>query len=174
MKIFNAIAVTAVIGASFMSVTPAEAFWGGKAAEQRKMILGTWDCTYEIDGKIYRPEMLQFSFRRDGGVRTVSKIGSGQMQLMGSWKINKESELIFPAGGISEMKDLRTRTTKVEPINVTNYSDILTLSNSGMIFEREGSGVVYSCRKQSHAGKPDAHNTGAESNTNPKGKSWGR
>ena len=130
-----------------MSVTPAEAFWGGKAAEQRKMILGTWDCTYEIDGKIYRPEMLQFSFRRDGGVRTVSKIGSGQMQLMGSWKINKESELIFPAGGTSEMKDLRTGTTKVEPINVTNYSDILTLSYSGLIFEREGSGVVYSCRK---------------------------
>ena len=130
-----------------MSATPAEAFWVGKAAEQRKMILGTWDCTYEVDGKIYRPEMLQFSFRRDGGVRTVSRIGSGQMQLMGSWKINKESELIFPAGGTSEMKDLRTGTTKVEPINVTNYSDILTLSNSGLIFERKGSGVVYSCRK---------------------------
>ena len=130
-----------------MSATPAEAFWGGKAEEQRKMILGTWDCTYETDGKIYRPEMLQFSFRRDGGVRTVSRIGSGQMQLMGSWKINKESELIFPAGGTSEMKDLRTGTTKVELINVSNYSDILTLSNSGLIFEREGSGVVYSCRK---------------------------
>ena len=133
-----------------MSATPAEAFWGGKVAEQRKMILGTWDCTYETDGKIYRPDMLQFSFRRDGGVRTVSRIGSFQMQLMGSWKINKESELIFPAGGTSEMKDLRTGTTKVEPINAIdgpNYSDILTLSYSGLIFEREGSGVVYSCRK---------------------------
>ena len=147
MKLFNAIAAATVIGASFMSATPAEAFWGGKVAEQRKMILGTWDCTYETDGKIYRPDMLQFSFRRDGGVRTVSKIGSGQMQLMGSWKINKESELIFPAGGTSEMKDLRTGTTKVEPINVTNYSDILILSYSGLIFEREGGGVVYRCRK---------------------------
>ena len=130
-----------------MSATPAEAFWGGKAAEQRKMILGTWDCMYETDGKIYRPEMLQFSFRRDGGVRIVSRIGGGQLQLMGSWKINKESELIFPAGATSEMKDLRTGTTKVEPINLTSYSDILTLSHSGLIFERESSGVVYSCRK---------------------------
>jgi hypothetical protein len=147
MKLFNAIAAATVIGASFIAPNPAEAFWGGKAAEQRKMILGTWDCTYETGGKTYRPEMNQFSFRRDGGLKTDLRMGSRQMQMTGSWKIKKESELIFPSGGSSEMKDLRTGATKVDPINGTMYNDILTLSNSRLIFEREGGGEVYSCRK---------------------------
>ena len=43
MKLFNAIAAAAVIGISLIPAAPADAFWGGKAEEQKKLILGTWD-----------------------------------------------------------------------------------------------------------------------------------
>ena len=88
----------AVLGASFIAATPTKAFWGGEVAQQKKMILGTWDCTYETGGKIYRADFNQFSFRRDGTLKTDLRGGSGQLQLIGTWKINKASELVFPAG----------------------------------------------------------------------------
>ena len=147
MKLFKAIAAAAVIGASFVAASPAQAFWGGKVAEQRKMILGTWDCTFETGGKIYRPDIMQFSFRRDGGLRSNLQMASSKMTIYGTWRLNKDSELVFPAGATTETKDLQTGATKSEPVKGTMYNDIVALNSTRLIFEREGGGEVYSCRK---------------------------
>ena len=153
MKLINSIAAAAVIGGLFLIPVPAQAFfWWGKVAEQRKAILGTWDCTFETGGKTYRPDMNQFSFRRDGTLRSDLKNGHQELHLMGSWKIDKESKLVFPAGGVAIATDRRTGDSKRDPINGTMYNEILTLTGSSLIFEREGGGEVYSCRKWSSVG----------------------
>ena len=94
-------------GATFIASTSAEAFWGGVIAQQRKMIFGTWDCLYETDGKIYRSDLNHSAFVETKHSKQTCEV-SGQLQLNGTWKTNKISELVFPAGGTSEIRNFRT------------------------------------------------------------------
>ena len=90
---------------------------------------------------------MQFSFRRNGVLRSDMQVASNKLQIFDSWKIDKESKLVFPAGGKAENRNLKTGSKKVESVNGTMHNDIVALTNSRLIFEREGGGEVCSCRK---------------------------
>ena len=147
MRTFLLVSALAVASASLSAVNSANAFWGGKADEQKKLILGTWDCDYIRNGRQFQADESMFSFRRNGYLRTSLRIGSNRLSLYGTWKIPNESELIFPAGGEAEKENLSTGQTVSEKIAGTMHNKILVLTDSRLIFEREGGGEEYRCRR---------------------------
>jgi hypothetical protein len=147
MRLFSVIATATSISTLLVTAAPVNAFWGGKAEQQKKQILGTWECDYIRNGKKYTADENMFSFRRGGSLRTSTRIGNSRLSMYSGWKIPNESELIFPAGGEAEKENLSTGKTVSEKISGTMHNTILVLTDSRLVFEREGGGEEYRCRR---------------------------
>ena len=146
MKFLPAITATAIVGASLITTAPADAFWGdGKAAEQRKLILGAWSCVLKRGGKVI-DRSLSLTFKRDSIYWGHYKDRNIDSSTTAVWKINKESELIFK-GGTQENEDLRTGEITESTYSDAAYMTILKLTNWRLVFEVEGGGVVTYCSK---------------------------
>ena len=174
MKLFNAIAAAGVIGGSFIAMSPAEAFWGGKAAQQRKDILGRWQCEITRNGK-KADWPISMKFKSNGQVYTDGSIKGGHkdveihwnMKVTGTWSIPKSDILRFGGGetttinlskmsgkygqdlkmwrkGLDEEMGFKTGT---EYSDSTSVSEIITVTPKVLIFEEEGGGDQTVCRK---------------------------
>ena len=174
MKLFNAIAATAVITCCIGNPLPAEAFWGGKAAQQRKDILGRWQCENTRNGKkVNWPKSMLF--KSNGEVYMDASIKGEYKDLElhwklkgnGTWSIPKSNVLRFGEGELTtinlsrmdgkygqDLKILRRDLDEEMGIKTgTEYSDstsvfeIITVTPKVLIYENEGGGDQIVCRK---------------------------
>ena len=56
MKLFNAIATAAVISASLVTASPAEAFWGQKEPSHDQVVSNSYKMSRSLQKKIYEGE----------------------------------------------------------------------------------------------------------------------
>ena len=137
--------IGSVIGASLIATAPVNAFWGGKAADQRKMILGTWSCKIKARG-VYKGPLIFIYFKRNSKYFASYKVGNLEETTNAAWKINNESQLILK-GGTRQTVNRNTGDIKQGTDSNTNHMNILTLTNSILEYEIEGGGAVFHCRK---------------------------
>jgi hypothetical protein len=176
MKLFNAIATAALLGSSFVATSPAKAFWGGKAAEQKDAIIGRWQCNVSRDAKESTKKMV-VSFFRDGSFRWKNKdeASSGDIKIIfesivsGGWEINKSDMLQIEMTYLSNKnlstalglygQDLQQFRDRINTdmgqedmeqsgsSGPLNYYSIDKLSSTRFIFDQEGGGQMFVCRK---------------------------
>ena len=145
LKLSHPIA-TAVVVASLMIFSSSEAFGADKVSEQRKLILGTWNCIFQSGGKTIPTDKFQYSFSANGSLKSDLQVRSSRVVTKGVWMIDKATQLVFPGQKSITTVNLKTGATKSERRGKTTSFYIKTLSKKQLLFVGKG-GKIANCRR---------------------------
>lgn len=145
LKLSHPIA-TAVVVASLLTFSSSEAFGVDKVSEQRKLILGTWNCIFQSGGKTVPTDKFQYSFSPNGSLKSDLQLGGSRVVTKGVWMIDKATQLVFPGQKSITTVNLKTGATKSERRGKTTSFYIKTLSKKQLLFVGKG-GKIASCRR---------------------------
>ena len=136
----------AVVVATLITFSSSEAFGADKVSEQRKLILGTWNCIFQSGGKTIPTDKFQYSFSPNGSLKSDLQVGSSRVVTKGVWMVNKATQLVFPGQKSITTVNLKTGATKSERMGKTTSFYIKILSKKQLLFVGKG-GEIASCRR---------------------------
>ena len=136
----------AVVVATLITFSSSEAFGADKVSEQRKLILGTWNCIFQSGGGVIPTDKFQYSFSPNGSLKSDLQVGSSRVVTKGVWMVNKATQLVFPGQKSITTVNLKTGATKSERMGKTTSFYIKILSKKQLLFVGKG-GEIASCRR---------------------------
>lgn len=145
MKLFHSM-TAAIVVASLMTFISSEAYGEDKVSEQRKLILGDWNCIFKSGGKTIPTDKFQYSFSPNGSLKSDLQVGNSRVVTKGVWMIVKAEQLVFPGQKSITTINLKTGTSKSQRTGKTTSFDIKTLSSKRLLFFGKG-GKIASCKR---------------------------
>ena len=136
----------AVVVATLITFSSSEAFGADKVSEQRKLILGTWNCIFQSGGEVIPTDKFQYSFSPNGSLKSDLQVGGSRVVTKGVWMVNKATQLVFPGQKSITTVNLKTGATKSERMGKTTSFYIKILSKKQLLFVGKG-GEIASCRR---------------------------